>query len=374
MRSYRPPVAAFLRRLFAFALAVFVALPCSAVRAKDEAETASAARMVGHEPLPPLPAGAFTVVVIPDTQHYVGLGCKGSRASSAPVTNPHLEAQVRWIRDHRQDQDIVFVTHVGDIVDYNRREEWAVARQHLDGLRGVVPFGLTVGNHDMKGSGDARLFQEYFPAASFRPYPWYVGCYEHARDDQTVSAGNVNSAQVFRGGGLDFLHLNLECNAPDDVLDWANRLIENHPQRRVLITTHMDLGIIDKPKTAEGFIKDPQGRMQWVKNHGPRGNTAQQMWEKCYRKHARLAIVFSGDQSRVTALRESRTGDHGNTIHFLMSDYMSAPVLRLVRFQPAENRLDVLTYEVRQGFLVDETNYVKDRSAHQFQLDDALTP
>jgi hypothetical protein len=94
----------------------------------------------GSGGLPPLPESAFTIVVIPDTQHYTGRGCKGSLASDAPVENAHLAAQVEWILTNIKKENIVFVTHVGDIVEDNRREEWTVAKEHLDRLRGIVPF------------------------------------------------------------------------------------------------------------------------------------------------------------------------------------------------------------------------------------------
>lgn len=118
--------------------------------------------------LPPLPAGAFTVVVIPDSQGYLGHGTKIEPKSTNPVTNPWLENHVKFIREHRDDQNIVFVTHVGDIVEKDREAEWAIAKQHLDLLRGVVPFSLTVGNHDMSSKGDAHLFQQAFLASSFK--------------------------------------------------------------------------------------------------------------------------------------------------------------------------------------------------------------
>lgn len=139
----------------------------------------------GKETLPPLPNGAFTVVAVPDTQSYRGRGCKATPDSTDPVTNENLAAQVEWILKHRDDQNIVFVSHVGDIVDRNTVDQWAVAKQQLDKLRGIVPFGLTVGNHDMTSKGDARLFQQHFPASSFREYPWYLGCYEH---DEPIKA------------------------------------------------------------------------------------------------------------------------------------------------------------------------------------------
>lgn len=325
-------------------------------------------KLFGSQPLPPLPAGAFTLVIIPDTQAYLGAGTKLTPGSTAPVSNPNLAAQIDWIVQNRERENIVFVSHVGDIVDRNREDQWAVAKQHLDRLRGVVPFSLTVGNHDMSAKGDAHLFQATFPASSFRTYPWYLGCYEHARADQQVSANNVNSAQLFHAGGQEFLHLSLECNAPDDVLAWANALLTHYAGRLALITTHMDLGIVDKPKTSAGFHADPKGRMRWIKVHGVRGNSGQQLWDKLYRKHPNLALIFCGDQSRVTALRLDAQAGDGHIIPSLLSDYMSQPALRLLRFLPGSNRIEVLTYEVIHGFLVDATLYVKDRSQHQFSL------
>jgi hypothetical protein len=346
---------------FVASIVLFMAAPLSA----QERQPA----ITGKGDLPPLPDGAFTLVVIPDTQHYTGRGCKGSLASDAPVANDHLAAQVEWILTNQQKENIVFVTHVGDIVEDNRREEWAVAKQHLDRLRGVVPFALNVGNHDMESDGDARLFQEHFPAAGFAGEPWYLGTYTHDRPDQHVSANNVNSAQRFSAGGVDFLHLSLECNAPDDVLAWADRIIEQHPGRRLLVTTHMDLGIIEKPKTAEGYIHDPNGRMRWVKIHGKRGNSGEAMWEKFFRRQPALDLIFCGDQSRVTALRLDTKADDGHVVTSLLSDYLSEPVLRLMRFRPDKHTIDVITWHVTGGFTVESTNYVKERSSHRFSID-----
>jgi hypothetical protein len=345
------------------------ALDAGGLRANDELEREYVPELRGDEPLPPLRDGAFTLVVIPDTQHYRGAGCKLTPRATGPVYNPHLQAQIDWILAHRETERIVFVTHVGDIVEKDRPEEWAFAKTQLDRLRGVLPFSLTVGNHDMSSKGNARLFQQAFPAASFRDDPWYLGCYTHDRPDQRVSTNNVNSAQRFSAGGLNLLHLSLECNAPDDVLAWADALLRRYPDDRAIITTHMDLGVVDKPKTNEGFIHDPQGRMRWVKIHGQRGNSGEQMWDKLYRKHPHLFLVLSGDQSRVTALRVDRAADDGHLIHALLSDYMSEPALRLMRFLPAAQRVDVLTCDVRRNTLVTSTNYVPDRDRHQFHLE-----
>ncbi len=315
------------------------------------------------------PPGAFTIVVIPDTQGYRGVATKAEPQSVEPLTNPVFANHIRWIRENAAAQHIVFVSHVGDIVDINNPAQWKLARENLDGLRGVGPFGLAVGNHDMTSAGDASLFRRHFPAAGFRDYSWYGGTFEPANPDEAAYGDNVNSYQLFSAGGLDFVFIHLECNAPDPVVAWAGAILDRYRDRRALISTHMDLGIREKPKTGEGFISDPKGRMEWSKVHGKRGNSPAQLWEKLYRRHANLGFVFSGDQSRVTAMQISAPGDQGNVVHALMSDYMSAGGLRLYRFLPAENRVRVITFDTTTRRLIDRMVYVPEYTRHQFVVE-----
>lgn len=324
--------------------------------------------MFGSDPLPPLPDGAFTIAVIPDTQSYIGKTGRNidpAADKNGPTDNPYLAAQIDWILKHKENENIVFVTHVGDIVDRNDPLQWAVAKKYIDRLRGVVPFGLTPGNHDIGSTGGATNFQASFPASSFQSYPWYLESYTHDREDQNVSANNVNSAQIFSAGGIDFLHINLECNAPDDVVEWAGKLLEAHPNRTGIITTHMDLGLIAKP--AKGQPKD-LGRMKWTKRHGKRGNSPEQLWDKLYRLHPNLDYIISGDQSGVTAHRLERKADDGHTIVAMMSDYRWQPVVRLMRFRPDKGELNVLTYHIVGDFLVNKSDKVEDPAQHEFTI------
>ncbi|MBI4625962.1 MAG: metallophosphoesterase [Verrucomicrobia bacterium] len=320
------------------------------------------------------PPGAFTIVVIPDTQGYFGRGTKATPTSTDPLTNPVFANHTRWIVENRARQNIVFVTHVGDIVDINNREQWQLARACLDRLHGVVPYGLTVGNHDMKNTGDSSLFQEFFGAERFARFAWYGGCFRPERPAPTISGNNANSYQLFSAADLEFVHLNLECNAPDDVLAWAGGVLTKHADRRALLTTHMDLGPLDKPKDNDGFVNDPKGRMRWVKIHGARGNSPVQMWEKLYRHHANLAFIFSGDQSRTTALTLAANGSVGNLVRSLLSDYTSTGPLRVYRFLPSQDKVQVITYDTTRRELVETARYIKDRHAHQFTLDYLIKP
>ena len=170
----------------------------------------------------PAPEGTFSFVVLPDTQAYV------SKEKAI-----YFESEVNWILDNRKSQRIKFVSHVGDIVGtYESDAHWKVARKNMLRLLGQVPFGFSVGNHDMQSSGDSRKFQKAFPASLFAVSPWFGGQIKI----------NANSFQLISVNGMEFLVLHLEGNAPDEVLKWADSVLEKHAGRRAMITTHMYLG------------------------------------------------------------------------------------------------------------------------------------
>jgi hypothetical protein len=314
------------------------------------------------------PQDSFSIVLIPDTQAYKGKGTKSQPESTDPLTNPIFAAHTQWISKNIERQKIVFVSHVGDIVDKNIPAKWELARSCMDVIHGKVPYGISVGNHDMTGEGDSSLFQEQFPKSRYVEFDWYGGAYEGSPMGPHISGNNANSYQLFSVGGMDFIFMHLECNAPDDALDWANQILAQHADRRALITSHMGWGPAEKPKQAEEYITGLKGRMRWSKIHGDRGNTPQQIWEKCYRKHKNLIAVFSGDQSRTRAYHAATPGDHGNIIHEFMQDYGQGE-LRLYRFEPASDRISVITFNSQTEELCTGIQLVPDRKDHQFQID-----
>ena len=89
--------------------------------------------------LPPAPDGTFSIVVIPDTQRYLGR----EPDDSEPLTNPVFDAWTNWIVEKLEDQNIAFVSHVGDIVDNNVADQWELAGQLMDRLHGKVPENIS---------------------------------------------------------------------------------------------------------------------------------------------------------------------------------------------------------------------------------------
>jgi len=339
------------------------------------------------EALPPLPEGAFTYVVIQDTQLYRGSGAhtkKKDASQTGPTSNPAFESRVDWIVANLKKENIVFVSHVGDIVDVKNKEQWTFASNQMARLDGKVPYGISPGNHDM-ASNSTEEFNRYFPRARYEGNAWYAGGFDgytvtnpKSGVSQTVCAGNADSCQLFEAGGMKFVVLHLECNAPAPVLKWVDAMLTKYADRKAIICTHMYLGYktkeIDQLRRTDPSRPDEWfGVMEWTKRHGEEGVSPIKAWETCFSKHANLILIVSGDQSPAICWREKQKGVHGNTVHSTLQDYPRTADdqdwLRLYRFRPAEKKIEVWTYSPQQDKVCDGVSFRPERSHHVFTLD-----
>lgn len=320
--------------------------------------------------LDPMPREGFSIVLLSDTQNYRGKGTKAQPNSTDSLTNPIFESQIQWVLDNRKEQRIAFVSHGGDVVDINNREQWTLGKKNMDRLHGKIPYGISVGNHDMKSNGNSSLYQEYFPVSIFEKFKWYGGAFRGTSD--STSGNNANSFQLIRANKTNLLLLHLECNAPDAVLAWADSVLRKYKDRIAIITTHMFIGPKVEPTTNEEFYNNSKGVMTWHKCHGKQGNTAVQMWEKCFKKHANIRMILSGDQSRANAHYTPMTNDHRLKVHALLSDYSATTPnggIRVYRFYPKRNKVEVITWDTIKQERVQQTSAVKDGQQHNFDLD-----
>ena len=81
---------------------------------------------------PPLPEkDAFSIAILPDTQHY---------SQRFPE---QYHAQTKWIVEQKQARNIACVLHLGDITNTSAPAEWEVARQAMRQLDREVPYFMT---------------------------------------------------------------------------------------------------------------------------------------------------------------------------------------------------------------------------------------
>lgn len=265
----------------------------------------------------------FSIVMLPDTQVY-------------SEKRPDLFfAQTNWIKRNRDKENIAFVTHVGDLVQNHGYEpsQWKTADEAMAVLDGVIPYGIAIGNHDYDSDEGARkgiatvYLRHFDPERRFRNRPWYGG----------ASANRLNSYQLFSGGGVDFVILHLELDAPDDALDWARGVLDRHPTRSAIITTHSylrgDAGV--GRQTQRECRKD--------------GNSGEEMWQKLIRRSPQVFMVLCGHIGSVEEYHQVSRNDAGANVLEMLADYQDRQNggdgwLRIIRFVPADSEIQIRTY------------------------------
>ncbi len=180
-------------------------------------------------------ADDFTIVVLPDTQIYTIEGRNLEK---------YFHDQTQWVRDHREEYNIVGVIHNGDVINNEPQTyQWNVASAALarlekpePGLPDGVPWGIAVGNHDNKLTGSNTVlnsdkFNQYFGVSRFEGRAYYGGHYGSRNDDSWVT---------FSAGGLDFVVVSLMYELDPDPAEiaWARSIFQMHPKAFGILNTH----------------------------------------------------------------------------------------------------------------------------------------
>lgn len=270
----------------------------------------------------------FTLGVLPDTQHYsCGAPCGGSPAT--------YHAQTQWLWENQATNNIVYITHVGDLVqngsNVGNEAEWAIAsaamarlEQPLPDFPEGIPYGVAVGNHDQNngggGVGKTFLFNQNFGPSRFEGRGYYGGRFGNKHDQYYT---------LFSYGELDFIVLYLEYQLNPDpiVLDWAEGILAQYHNRRAIITSHYILN------TDASF-----------------SNQGQLLYDR-FKHYPNVFLMLSGHEKREAYRTDTFAG---RTIHSIMANYQSDPNggngwLRLMRFNPATDTVNVETYSPTLG-------------------------
>jgi predicted MPP superfamily phosphohydrolase len=181
----------------------------------------------------------FTLIVLPDTQNYADVRDKWTQSYfKIPDQRSCFYEQTQWIKDNHQELNIQMVAHVGDIVQHDDPEEWAIADKAFKTIDHSVPYLLSLGNHDMgceirPGNAHSRetKLNNYFPPSRFERNPLY-------RYGGNLDNRSDNSYLTFEGGEMNFLILSLEFKPRDEALEWAKKVIAAHPKHQCIVVTH----------------------------------------------------------------------------------------------------------------------------------------
>lgn len=303
----------------------------------------------------------FMVAVIPDTQIY---------AMSFPET---FDRHMKWLADHAEAYRIVFVSHVGDIVQHaDRRDQWAVARASYDWLDDLdIPHGFSVAGHDV-GHGadgypfahdrdcsvfantdcDATLYRENFGPQHYQDRPWFLG----------TSPSEQSNAQRITVDDMDLLFLHLPQDAPRAEVDWAHEILDAHPGTLAHLTTHrylFDYRLTDALPPPLDLL--PAGRFnaltyllggQSVMYNT--GLTANEIFEELVSTHPNIWTVQCGHvdaEFQVPDVNQAGLPVQQVLVNFQDMADGGGGWLRLLRYRPSDNQVDVITFSTETGEL-----------------------
>jgi len=256
------------------------------------------------EPVPEPNPGAdeFTVAVIPDTQQETWTD-----------SDTRFKHRSTWLVANAAAQNLKFVTHVGDVVDWGNvaPAQFTRAKNGLSPLNGKIPYSLTVGNHDTGavcagGSAcpgvninvavrDTTAFNAAFAESNFTNLR---GQFEPGKVDNIYS--------TFTAAGEKWLVLNLELWPRQVAIDWAKQVVSSHADHNVIVATHSYL-------ESDGSIGTSNG--------GYGATSPRHLYDNLIKLYPNIKVVASGHvgggASRVD------TGVNGNKIVSLLQTYHS---------------------------------------------------
>ena len=266
----------------------------------------------------------FTFIVLPDTQ---------MASQSYPEV---FNAMTQWVVDETENRNIVFATHVGDIVQTaNNTTEW----QRADAAMGIldtagVPYSVGPGNHDLAIYSSPSYYNTYFGPDRFAGYDYYQGPF--------ATGENENNYSFFSASGIDFIVINLQYNSEAAHWAWADGLLKANPDRLGIVAQHNILNVDNS----------------WQ-------STASENMYNELADNPNLFLMVCGHMhsaSDGSAYRlETRTGMQ--PVHILLTDYQDYTSggngwLRILTFKPAVDQIYAQIYSPYiDDYLTNEANY-----------------
>lgn len=301
----------------AIAMAVGALVPVAAATAADE---------------------TFTIVVLPDTQGY----------TATSTYEQTMGAQTQWIVDTRAQLNTKFVIQVGDLVEsWPNVNHWERASRYMKTLDDAgVPNSVLPGNHDLDiTTGQSSTYDAYFPPSRYAGASWnsatvsyggYLGQNQFGPDG--IDRKNKDSYSLLTVGDTDLLLLSLEFESPAYTLSWAQRVLDAHPDRKVILATH-------------GFINTGGTRATHVIRTDVTPVSAVTLWNDFVSKNCSIFMVVNGHwhDGDIGEARRTDANACGTPVHQILSNYQSRANggngwLRYYTFDPAAGTVDAYTY------------------------------
>ena len=223
--------------------------------------------------------------------------------------NPTSYTQmIAWLAANKDARDIIASVHTGDVIQNWLRGNQEPDRAELEYERASkimkifedagMPYGILPGNHDNVWGATNEKFNEYFPASRYESDPWRGG---HGPD------GNASNFFTMERDGAKFLFLQMGFDSSEEEIDWADKVIADHPDHNVIFSTHEYL------RPEEDARSNP-GNGRWT----AQGDL---LFDRLVEPHSNVVLVFSGHLHGVRQRITER--EDGTRVIETVADYQS---------------------------------------------------
>ncbi|MCP2031120.1 hypothetical protein L1277_001211 [Okibacterium sp. HSC-33S16] len=235
----------------------------------------------------------------------------------------HQVAIHDYLLDRREELNLQYVFHTGDIVDDSLQPyQWANADPQYQRFDDAgLPYGVLAGNHDVGHKEvDYTQYGQYFGEDRYVDNPWYGGSYQN----------NRGHYDLMTAGGIDFLMLYMGWGPADAEIDWMNEVLAAYPERIAIVNQH-----------------------EFMLTTGGLGAMPQRIMDEVVATNPNVKMVFSGHYhdafTRVDEFDDNGDGTPDRKVHSMLFDYQGLPeggqgFLRLLHFDNESGQMMVRTY------------------------------
>jgi len=196
-----------------------------------------------------------------------------------------------YIANTAAEKKLAYAFTLGDLTDTTTgvAAEWQSITAAMNLLNGVVPHTMVRGNHD----------NETF-------YDQYITVDAYGNDAVTKDGTMKNYYRDITIGGTDYLIVALDWRPDAEEQAWAVQVIENHPNHRVILTTH-NFTNADGSITSAGVTGD-----------------GVDLFNNIVTKYPNIVLVLSGHVASENIAVGTVKGDNGNIVTHMLVDAQDA--------------------------------------------------
>lgn len=296
----------------------------------------------------------FEIMVLPDLQYQTMTGTPGNCTipDSSLVGNTF-----NWIVANRDNTNLKAVLQVGDLTDDGNNSQFLRVDSNYDKFdNNDIPYLYVPGNHDYAGGSptESRVlttYEAYMGSSRYTGKSYYGNNY---------GGSNANYYINLYIGRQKFIVIGLEFMPRDEVIEWAQSVLDSNVNSKAIIVTHAIVTGWGEKSMDSSAATGGYGLID--------ANNGTELWNKLLRKNKQIFLTLNGHYGRccgggcasllLTSLGDpvdkllTQTGDSGNIVNMIAYNHQSdslggaGHIMRL-KFRPSLSKIDVSFFNSR---------------------------